>query len=377
MQGFLMQATQETYRVGHNTDIRHYHDTTTWLAELLPGAMRTPFEYQWDGNELYAADGGSLGVVFNDALEHAENLPAYERRRRAIEKAEYLDMCAMMRGELPNTLVVQSDFPPELMTAVEDEGGYDVRRKQTMLRVITKTKQGTLKMYSQSLDGSNRGGLEAIRSFMGYKAQSGELLGQRMSAELDETHQEFLIDNLTNVYDRSLQLQYGGEWYAGQQGKKRINTYDFVCQQDDLLTSYLAVKRQIDGDFTDYSLAAEMRDRYEGKSRRPRLQFVPGGIVGHEIVLQQMYAAGHAAEERGEVFSGCGTTSRGVSLDGMNAVDQLEHAGYGNKMESPKLPDDKYGSRYFKCPKGHTNVRQKKNQLIEHCQVCKCNVRCA
>src|SRR5690606_34211814 len=122
--------------------------------------------------------------------------PSYELRRRYIEKQEYLEMLEMMRGDRLNTMVVISDFPPELMNATKDVGGYNVTRKQTMLRVLTKNPDGSLSMYSQSLDGSDRRALESIYYELGYAPEQGELLGQRMHVNVSPDQQKVLIDRL-------------------------------------------------------------------------------------------------------------------------------------------------------------------------------------
>lgn len=87
--------------------LRDYNDTTTWFAEVLDGSMRTPFEYNFDGQELYADDGAALRPIFEDALQHAEqiitNEPvlSFEKRRRQHELDEYEDMIAMAKGSQP------------------------------------------------------------------------------------------------------------------------------------------------------------------------------------------------------------------------------------------------------------------------------------
>lgn len=354
-----------------DTETRRYYDTVTWLAEALPGSMCTPFEYQYRGGELYANDGGGLRNIFDDSIKEARALPVYEQRRRQLEMQEYEDMLAMMRGDRPNTMVVVSDFPPELMYATEDAGGYSVSRKQTMLRVLTKTPGGTLKMYSQSLDGSDRRGLEAVYEFMQTQARPGELLGQRMFAEIDQVNQEFLAEQLRTVYDRSLQAQYGGQWYAGRRGEKARNTFEFVCGQEDLLNAYLIKTTQFSGGAADYALAAAMTDRYLGRTGKPVIVRTYGGVAAYEIALHEMDRASELAQARGETFSGCGASLK-FSRDHQSAQSQLEEAGYGSKAAAG---EDKYGSLKFKCPKGHENTRPH-GKLIEKCQVCKCSVRC-
>ncbi len=379
-----MLPTIERARVGSEQfdyDIRRYNDTVTWLAEVLPGSMRTPFEYTFDGRELYAEDGSALRKIFDDSIEQARYLPAYEQRRRRIEKEEYQDMLAMMRGDLPNTMVVISDFPPELMQATQDVGGYNTARKQTMLRVLVRTPQGTLKMYSQSLDGSNRQALEAVYAYFGRRPQPGELLGQRIHADAKEHEQDFLVDWLTGVYDRSLQVQYGGEWYAGMMKSRKLNTYDFVRQQQDLIKAYLATTTRFTGGKADYNLAAAMLARFENKAilqpifLRNELSYHGPAVAAHAMALAEMNGAGMIARGNGVVLSGCGMT---ISAEGGSAgkdgAAQLEDAGYGNKAD--KLPDDKYGPRTFRCPKkGCLNTRPK-DTLIPKCQKCGADVRC-
>lgn len=382
-----MQATMERTRVGaehFDYEIRRYNDTVTWLAEVLPGSMRTPFEYSFDGRELYAGDGSSLGKIFDDSIEQAKYLPAYELRRRRIEKEEYQEMIEMMRGNRLNTMVVVSDFPPELMNATEDEGGYNVTRKQTMLRVLTKNPDGTLSMYSQSLDGSNRRALEGIYYELGYVPTGGELLGQRMHVELSEAEQKVLVDRLVGIYDRGLTRQFGGEWYAGGRDGRRINTYDFVRQQQDLLRAYLATAKWFTGGDADYNLAAAVLARFEQRGiQQPILitqqaDYYGPPIAMHAMALAEMGGAGQVARELGVTVSGCGATinSGGRSGESLSADGQLNESGYGNQAN--KLLDDKYGSRYFVCPKkscAYVNERPK-DTLIPNCKKCGTDVSC-
>lgn len=374
----LQRQAETTY---FDAEHRRYYDTATWLAEVLPGSMRTPFEYYFDGNELYAEDGGTLAPIFDDAIENAKTLPAYEQRRRAIEKSEYLDMLAMMRGELPNTIVVESDFPPELMHARDDEGGYNVKRKPTMLRVITRTSDSTLIMYTQSLDGSNRQALEDVRTHLGYDTAPGELLGQRMYVELDEFRQEFLIDELTGVYDRSLSQKYGGVWWAGILNGRQENTYDFVRRQDDLLRAYLSSTDSFQGGYKEYNLAAAVRARYlKQEIKEPVISvqnstYAGPAVAAHVLAMQEMQGAGDVARSQGVVVSGCGKT---ILANELNANAQLEKAGYGNQADS-RLPDDRLGSRYFICPNKncrYENTRPK-DKLIPMCKRCGTDVSCS
>lgn len=374
-----MHATMERGQVGaehFDYEKRRYYDTVTWLAEVLPGQMRTPFEYTFDGHELYANDGSPLGEIFDDAIEKAKNLPGYEQRRRGIEKEEYQEMIDMMRGDRLNTMVVVSDFPPELMSATRDEGGYNVTRRPTMLRVLTKNPHGTLSMYSQSLDGSNRQALENIYLELGYMPADGELLGQRMHLRLSSAEQKTLVDRLTGIYDRSMSAQFGGQWYAGIRGNQRLNTYDFVCQQQDLIKAYLATTKRFTGGDADYNLAAAMLLRFEkGTSFVATSEYEYFPVAMHAMALAEMNGAGNIARANGITVSGCGA-SIGPEKDGLSAEDQLAEAGYGD--QSQKLPNDKYGTRYFKCPKkscSYINERPK-DKLLPICKKCGTDVSC-
>src|SRR5690349_17502586 len=116
----MATATLETPPIYEDYDrhIRFHDDETTWFAEILEGSMRTAPEYRFDGHELYARDGARVGDIFEGSIEAAKAMVArnpsmaFELRRRRIEHDEYRDMLAMARGELPNTMVVVSDFPP-------------------------------------------------------------------------------------------------------------------------------------------------------------------------------------------------------------------------------------------------------------------------
>lgn len=364
---------QTIERVNHrdfDIETRRYNDTVTWLAEVMPGSMRTPFEYRFDGRDLYAGDNGALSEIFNDSIEQAKDLPAYELRRRLIEKEEYLDMLKMMRGELPNTMVVVSDFPPELMNSRVDVGGYNAKRKQTMLRILVKTSDNKMSMYSQSLDLSDRQALENIYLDMGFVPNGGELLGQRMNVSLGELEQRLLTDRLTAVYDRSLSQRLGGSWQAGIRGCNSSNTYDFVCQQQDLLNAYLATSTRFTGGFKDYSLAAAMKDRFLGVNKKVSYSISSatiGNVDAISMALAEMGNSGNRAQARGDTFSGCGATLN--SNKNIDSEFQLQELGYGNRASKSSSAESlkwkKGVCRIDNCPTrpGKTEVAQ--------CSVCR------
>lgn len=376
-------------------ELRIRTDTETWLAEALNGNMRTSFDFYYDGQDLYGEDGGSLTEIFDTAIEDAQALTranvslAFELRRRLAEREELDEIKAMARGELGgnNTIVVVSDFPPELMASTEDVGGYNTNRKQTMLRVITREEDGSIRVTTQSLDSSNRQALEAIYKKLGQQPQEGELLSQRVHLDLPPAWQSQLVDNLTQTYDASLGEQYGGEWYAGRRPADDRNTYAFVRQpRQQQLVQWFTEQKLADPEGAEklrFKLAATAEERFE--------QFLNGesetqpfiGLVTAEslITLQaianqslefEMNRAERRAASLGKTYSGCGASVSSEETENVLSKDSISASGWGNKAGGGS---DKYGSLRFKCPKGHENTRPR-NKLIDKCTTCGTNVKC-
>ncbi len=338
----VAQAERTTDVEQFDRYLRVYNDTTTWLAETLDGSMRTPFEYQYDGHDLVAEDGSRLRPIFEDALVDGRRLVqrhpnlAFEIRRRQHELDEYADMMAMVKHALPNTMVVVSDFPPELMDASSDVGGYNVSRKQTMLRVIT-YQNGSIKMFSQSLDGSDRQALQAMYASVDAPAEAGELLGQRRHLQLEPEQQELLLDKLVGVYDRTMQAQYGGSWYAGRP-EATHDTYDFVRQQSQLV-DYL-VETELAGVASDverYNVAALMYENYERRKRlspTERRATTSLDLGSYVTTLEvELLNAGRRAVQQGRQFSGCGSSLAGGNGELGGAANELDQAGYGGSSD--------------------------------------------
>jgi hypothetical protein len=332
---------QAEAQVDHNK--QRYNDLTTLFAEAVESHMRTPFEYTFDGQDFIAEDGQPLTPIFDraiiDAEEIAEEFPElkFEVRRRLHERCELDDMIGMARGERPNTMVVVRDFPAELRNAKKDVGGYNVIRQQAMLCVLF-WQNNKMKMLTQSLDGSNREALEKIYEFFGRQVQPGEMLGQRIPIDLNEEQQNILVDSLTSVYDSNLSELYGGEWLAGrpaEYGDHQVNSYDFVRSQHDIIQNALALDRfgQLDED-TIYDKIALLNERLSKYRKHGEASgyFAPDVYGSQFISLQlQMRAAGGRARGSNKIFSACGVSIGGGP--GNSAEDQLEEAGYGNKIQ--------------------------------------------
>jgi hypothetical protein len=313
---------------------RLFNDTTTWLAEALDGNMRTTFEFSFDGNEIYSQDGGSLRDVFEKSLDDSVSLPVnlgFEWRRRKHELAEYEEMLSMMKDDGFNTMIVISDFPDELNGQPYDEGGYNVSRKQTMLRVITKTEGNRLILTTQSLDGSDRRALEAVYGYFGLTPEPGELLGQRIHINANKASQESLINELTSVYDASLSNQYSGVFYAGRRKSALGDTFDFVKAQSDLIEYYMQNSNYF-GDNPNILLGVTrvIEDRYNNQTNQIKHYFAPN----FESITSQINLATRQSLFENKQYSGCG-----LSLSGdQTLAEKLTQAGYGNKLN----PEQKY-----------------------------------
>lgn len=314
---------------------RLFNDTATWLAESLNGSMCTEFTYFYVAGDICAEDGGSMEKVFADSIQAAENLPAnlgFEWRRRKHEMDEFYEMQIMMERDSFNTMVVVSDYPPELMDSNQSIGGYNGQRKQTMLRIITKTSDNELKIQTQSLDLSDRAGLERMYGVFGIKPAEGELLGQRIHLSLSNKQQDDLMDYLTDTYDQSLGNKFGGQWHAGQRGDSR-ETFQFVVQQANLIEHYTDQVSKI-GENPDLlrAIAATMKYRYE--NRHNIEHSMNGGYVldNHSSVSiqQEILQADIRARSSGVTFDGCGMSLGGEPQD----IDsQTGLLGYGNKSD--------------------------------------------
>jgi hypothetical protein len=328
-------------------DLRREKDFITWAAEVLPGSMRTPTEYNFDYNnqEIIAEDGSALGKILKDSIYHAKEITKtnpqlkFELRRREIELEEYKEMVQMMNGLLPDTMVVVSDFPPELMTYPKDVSGYNVTRRQTFLRVIHRNEDGSMQMYSQTLDGSNRQALESIYRSQGFIAEDGELLGQRMHIDIGSEEPSDLVDSLMKTYDLSLKSQSGLDYRAGiLVGDSKIdNTLEFVESQNDIIA--LANKYMSEGTFEDnrYDLIAYLEKRFNevGENKNMTLfttsyDSSPGFLINQAQLQAEILIAGQEARHAGKDYSGCGITSFGKS----DAIGDLTENGYGNKTET-------------------------------------------
>lgn len=379
-------------------ELRILNDTKTWLAETLHGSMRTRIEYNYDGQILICEDGGSADEMFDQSITEARVMTewnpsmSFELRRRLEERAELNDMYDMISGDKPNTMVVISDFPEEIKPQDPDSdnegiGGYNPERQQTMMRTIFwDAETQTMTVQTQSLDGSNREALEAIYESLGYQAEEGELLGQRMHLDLPEQWRGNLVNNLTSVYDQSMTEQFGGEWYAGisqRPDKNIVNTYEFVEAQTELLEWFTAKKLAdpVGAEKLRYGLAATAKamheamlkslneDDNEGNDKSRALVVNPAKLVSTQSIARGMSLETQIrffekkSAAAGDTFDGCGMSiTAEQSVEGGAESDNSSASGYrrGSRGWSKYESDDDCEFVSKNCPECKTkNVKTK------------------
>lgn len=321
---------------------RRYFDTATKAAEAIDGVMHSEFPLGFNGSDIYSRRDGTLfGEMMKNSLEEAsqvvDNNPnaAFILRRTEIENQELPIMIDMINGQAPNTMVVISDYPEELIGADESIGGYNVDRQLAMLRIVTVDDMGETNLVSHSLDLSDRKGLEAIYDYFGIKPEPGELLGQRINVDLPSDLQGQLSDVLVKVYDNKLAELHGGEWHSGKVSDKfkdKINTYDFVVQQRDILTPYINSESYGDPN-NEYGLMQLLKVRYKQllKPANLKKQYAVSQATHMPMSDYQMQAVLHQAAidgaREGSIFYACGGAMKAAEND-------YDAAGYsGNKSK--------------------------------------------
>jgi hypothetical protein len=344
-------AARIEYRYSEEQERQDRYDLQTEFSELIDGSMHTEFDLTFNGLDVVGPDGRGLDEVTKNGLDFAKREASrnpnllFGIRRANHERDERSEIIDMAKGNGPNTMIVISDFPQELMHAKKDVGGYNVSRKQTMLRVLIRQSNGIIKLHSQTLDGSDRQALEAIYGSFNECSEAGELLGQRIRTDLSPKEQTELIGRLVGIYDDSLSTQFGNQFFAGRRPADIRNTYDFVCKQHDIIETYVKLKQK--GEMTDeamYNAAALMQKRFdEAKvgitNIMPRLP-----IVNSHMLSQELIREGDLARERGQSYSACGST---FSPERFNRNAGFLEAGYGSQMA------DDEGTCIFKskmCP---------------------------
>lgn len=324
---------------------RRYYDTVTKAAEALDGVMHSEFPLGFNGQDIYSRkDGTNFGEMMRNSLEVARQQAVenpntlFNLRRTEIENEEHQIMIDMMNGDAPNTMIVVSDMPFEIESIPSElREGYNLERKMTMLRLIMKDDiTGEMTLVSHSLDLSDRDALEAIYDYLGVKAVPGELLGQRIQTDFNQDQQLQLCSNLVSAHDNKLAEKHGGAWSSGRKiedGQNRINTYDFMLEQDDVVLSY--INSAFYGDeHSEFGVMQVLKDRYRTavdpnlvqKEYSNRINYSPQmSDYQLQAILNQAFIGGVA---EGSTFYFCGGSM------GESSRDDYENAGYLSSKKS-------------------------------------------
>ena len=219
---------------------RVWNESLTYLLEGLDAPLVTRFERQFIDGDIRAEDGTSLGEMLRNGIKSAEYKAALNpdmefelHRRRAEYTGEYQAIIAMMQPEsTANTIVSISPFPEEAYIEhgkqlLEEEGGYQARRRLGFIRVHTKTTANTIESVSLSIDNSH---LAVLQQAFGGRlpdtafAHTTSLLGCSFDLQLDAASQSELPYVLREAYDRALVEQFPGEYFSA--GRKTANEQD-------------------------------------------------------------------------------------------------------------------------------------------------------
>lgn len=333
---YLLRADIDRYgEVRRETFERVYEQELTYLAEGIDAPLITRFEQHMVGGRLEAIDGTPLRQMLKNGLETAvkgakeDSRYAFHAQRAQNDLFELDAVEAMMRGEANiNTIISFSPFPHE---ALEEHGkgllvtrGYQPDRKLSFLRIYQNAGDGRLQTSTISLDNSNLDGFRDIAAKYGVKIpdnETSDFFGQYLIGLQEERALANLEQELIVHYDTFLNSITGLNYYQGRASADRINPWDFIESQKDLVGFYfqrlnsmsehppvsrVVLERQkIELTYSFWAAMKQRLDRY----RRGQLSVPVSNkdMLGDEQRLQLEIAnAGQAAAERHERLVGCG-----------------------------------------------------------------------
>lgn len=225
-------------------------DQITEASERLNGAMENEFEYTHTNGELYF-QGQALKPIFDSGIQAAQEIvkvrPEFsvELQRRYIERNQLNEQIELMQNvdwQNPLVLVHISPTPDAVLKDDVDLNAYDKERKKIMIRITEPTLDG-VKVTSMSLDGNDRVALQAVGDFFGVDipddASSEDILGMHFLAEKSQFGGERPAKVLRACYDKAMQMQYGGEWYAGRQDSAVLNTMQKIQAYPELIEQHV------------------------------------------------------------------------------------------------------------------------------------------
>lgn len=308
-------------------------DQITEASERLNGAMENVFEYTYKNGDFYF-QGQALRPIFENGIQMAEEIvrqrPEFmvELRRRYRELGQLDEQIELMKNidwQDPLVLVHISPTPDAVLKNEVDLNAYDKKRKKIMLRITEPTVDG-VKVTSMSLDGNDRVALRAVGDFFGVDipdgATSEDILDMHFLAEKSQFNGERPAKVLRERYDKAMQMQYGGQWYAGRRDSEVLNTMQKIMAYPELIQQHVsevwALRERLGKDF-------RFTKDYEDATYNFLAAIEQAGRLG--AVVGSMSDAGELARSAGVEFarSDCPTGSV------QTAEQALELQGFGKE----------------------------------------------
>lgn len=341
--------------------LRFSTDEKTRVSEQINGVMHHPFEYRYgpDG-ELYF-QGEPLSPVFDRGIQQAELVvqehPEFmiELLRRHIEKKQYGSQQRVGRQDTDDDpyILLHISLMPDAVKRGVDLGAYDVKRQKIMMRA-TEPITGGVRTTSASLDGGNCLAVQAMAdaceaAAIPDGATPEDILAIDFWKRRSQLNGDDPISFFRKIYDQSMALQHGGEWYAGRQDSPIIGTLQLIERYPEHTDPYVRAVYRLKQTYGEhYESTAEYKTlNYDFVKLMERLGREPdynGSAVD----------AGSDARANGETVSDpdCPTGMNLSSQSQLSTEQALALQGIGLDRNG------EYVDRCMKCPKcKRTNVK--------------------
>lgn len=232
------QADHEAYE--RDRFLRFATNEKTRVSEQINGVMHNQFEYMYGPDGDLHFQGEALSPVFDRGIQQAELVvqehPEFmiELLRRHIEKKQYDSQLRVGRQDTDDDpyILLHISFMPDAVKRGVDLGAYDLKRQKIMMRA-TEPITGGVRTTSASLDGGNRLAVQAMAdaceaAAIPDGATPEDILTIDFWKRRSQLNGDDPISFFRKIYDRSMALQRGGEWYAGRQDSPIIGTLQLI-----------------------------------------------------------------------------------------------------------------------------------------------------
>jgi hypothetical protein len=358
-----------------------------------------------------------LACAEKTAREDCRFSPQLTRSKWDHENALLVDK--MARHETGyNTRIVISPFPEE---AAAQSGnvywrniGYVPHLKRGFVQLYHATKDGELLSGSLSFDGSDKRRLREVFSRLGVEIPGteitdnwlryaitgnfGEEKAKAMATAIANNAGDSRYQKNTNTVDvtkryRSIMERAFNESYVHiceslVRGRQTDGARQLVFQLADKAhhfnERYASVLRRMRASgerFTDddsavlhellvYSTIEMMRALHLGNTGS-NLEAVHLQSVNPSLFQNMLSGFGADGAKNNRMYSACGLS---IGLGNSSGKEKGPQAAFGGVDEASD--EDRLGSRWFSCPKGHLNYRRKANVPEKSCRACGTDVSC-